>query len=315
MAHNQHPLVSVFTLIYNTGPYVIEALKSVRAQTYPNIEHIIIDDCSQDDSADVVWNWIQENQYPVTHFVRHTQNQGVCKSVNEAFRLAKGKYIAGISDDLWLPNQISHHVDLLEASGDSFALSYSDSPMIDEQNQQYYGTLASKYYDLRYKWPSGYLFEQLLVENFIPSHTVLMRRDYVISEGLHDESLHFEDHDMWLRLSKNYQFVFSEYMGTLYRLRRGSLSKSLKKPAFIVSYLKMYEKHVNYSHKTDLIIRDKTYKYIEYLYKVGDKNSLIHAKNYYKYFKNAHILYYSILFRFPFCLYVTIRKLHNKLKK
>src|SRR6188474_3378131 len=98
------PLVTVFSLVYNTGKYVIEAIESVKANNYPNIQHIIIDDCSYDGvSTELVSDWIKENNYNCT-FIKHEKNQGICRTLNEILRLAKGKYIFGVSDDLIMPD-------------------------------------------------------------------------------------------------------------------------------------------------------------------------------------------------------------------
>jgi glycosyltransferase involved in cell wall biosynthesis len=73
-----YPLVTVVTLIYNTNPkFVIEAIESVRANNYSNIQHIIIDDCSPDpEPKEVVKNWIQENNYSC-EFYEHDENYGI----------------------------------------------------------------------------------------------------------------------------------------------------------------------------------------------------------------------------------------------
>ena len=69
------PLVSVVTLMYNTGKYVVQTLESVKSQNYPNVYHIIVDDCSSDNSIELVEGWIKQNNYPC-HFIKNEKNKG-----------------------------------------------------------------------------------------------------------------------------------------------------------------------------------------------------------------------------------------------
>ncbi|MFN5849008.1 MAG: glycosyltransferase family 2 protein, partial [Chitinophagales bacterium] len=115
-----YPLVTVFTLIYNTDPrYVIEAIESIRANNYPNLQHIIIDDCSPDiKPKQVVKSWIRENNYSC-EFYEHKVNYGLCKTLNHVLELAKGEYLFGCSDDLITENRIRQDVEtFLELNGD-----------------------------------------------------------------------------------------------------------------------------------------------------------------------------------------------------
>src|SRR5580704_8434369 len=102
-----NPLVSMIVVCYNQSRFVVETLESVKAQTYKPTQLVIIDDCSLDDSVTVIENWLRKNRIDCT-FVRHKKNQGICKTVNEALSLARGKYLSPIaSDDIWLPDKIA----------------------------------------------------------------------------------------------------------------------------------------------------------------------------------------------------------------
>src|SRR6202022_442605 len=97
------PLVSTIVLSYNHSRYVLETLESVRAQTYKTTQLIIVDDCSTDNSLLIFEHWLRENNLTCT-FIRHKENLGICKSLNEALVVSTGKYVSTIaSDDLWLP--------------------------------------------------------------------------------------------------------------------------------------------------------------------------------------------------------------------
>ena len=108
------PLVSVVAVCYNQARFVVEGLESIRCQTYPNLQLILVDDASSDGSASVIQDWLDRTDTVAT-FVRHTENQGVCRSRNDAFAHVEGDYVAATSvDDVWLPEHLARAVDLIQ---------------------------------------------------------------------------------------------------------------------------------------------------------------------------------------------------------
>ena len=105
------PLVSVIIPCYNHQNYVEKSLKSVFDQTYKNIEIIVIDDGSKDNSVNILKE-LQKNN----HFILECQeNMGVCKTLNKAISMSKGKYIAILaSDDYWDLPKIEKQVKVLK---------------------------------------------------------------------------------------------------------------------------------------------------------------------------------------------------------
>src|SRR5690606_10686314 len=99
---NNNPLVSIITTCYNDGKFLLECIDSVKAQTYPNIEHVIINDGSTDTfTLNVLEKLAVDNQTKVIT----TLNQGVCKARNQAIQESKGVFILPLdSDDLISPN-------------------------------------------------------------------------------------------------------------------------------------------------------------------------------------------------------------------
>jgi len=112
MRHN--PLVSVVVITYNSATTVLETLESIKRQTYPNIEVILSDDGSTDNTVDIADKWINENKH---YFVRSviktsTTNTGTTKNCNRGVKSANGEFIKLIAgDDLLLSNCIE---DLIE---------------------------------------------------------------------------------------------------------------------------------------------------------------------------------------------------------
>ena len=92
-------LVSIIMPSYNTAQYISETIQSVLRQTYTNWELIIIDDCSNDDTDNVVKKYLSDNRI---RYIQNERNSGAAVSRNRALREAKGKWIAFLdSDDLF----------------------------------------------------------------------------------------------------------------------------------------------------------------------------------------------------------------------
>ncbi len=113
----EFPLVSILCLSYNQQRFLVESLESLKSQTYHNIEILICDDCSKDNSVEIINNWIKDHPQLNIRFIPHTRNQGICKSLNELLAVSKGKYLITIAlDDLMEPDKIERHVAILENS-------------------------------------------------------------------------------------------------------------------------------------------------------------------------------------------------------
>jgi glycosyltransferase involved in cell wall biosynthesis len=232
------PLVTVFTLIYNTEPrYIIEAIESIQANNYPNIQHIIIDDCSTDPTPkDIVQKWIAENNY-ICEFYEHDKNFGICKTCNHVLELAKGKYILACCDDLITPTRIWDDVKKLESLDENYALVFGLSQVIDsESNLKYnvFPTLNELPEDDNY-------FNLLIYANMIPAPSATIRTECLRKVGGYDEALTFEDYDMWLKLS-NHGFQFASYpkINSNYRVHGNSFSTKFSLELDIIKALLKY---------------------------------------------------------------------------
>ena len=108
-----HPLVSVRVITYNSSRTVIETLDSIKNQTYQNIELIISDDCSPDNTVEVCEAWLEANKsrFARTELITVTQNTGTAANINRAIRACHGEYIKGIAgDDILEPECISINI-------------------------------------------------------------------------------------------------------------------------------------------------------------------------------------------------------------
>ncbi len=244
--HNGQPLVTVISLVYNTGHYVIEALQSVRAQNYHNVQHILVDDCSRDNSLELVENWVRINNYPC-EIIHHPRNLGVCRSLNDALKVAKGKYVTFVSDDLLLPNKFHQQIELFESLSEDYAVVYSDIWMRRDDGTEL-GTLFSCYRDFL-QGPEGFVFEELFLGNFVHCSAAFIRMDCLRDVGYFNEGLLVEDVDLFLRIAKNYKFKFDYKITAIYRIHGASLLKTIGLRG-LEDNLRSLEPHARYSSVT-----------------------------------------------------------------
>lgn len=116
-------LVSVIVITYNSSKYVLQTLESIKNQTYQNIELIISDDCSPDNTFEICEEWVNKNsdRFVSSKIVKTDKNGGICHNYNNGLSYAKGewiKYIAG--DDILMPDCIEEYVMATKAYDDKF---------------------------------------------------------------------------------------------------------------------------------------------------------------------------------------------------
>lgn len=226
MNNNDFPLVSVFTFIYNTNPnYIIESIQSVANNNYPNIQHIIIDDCSQDKSCKVkVKTWIQDVNYKC-EFYENQKNLGISGNMNLALSKAKGKYYFACHDDWIKPDKIHRQVEIMESLNEEYAMVYSDLEIRDS-NHTYINTLFKKYRNMN-SGPEGNIFEELFLGNFIQIAGALIRTTCHDKIGNYNEKLVVEDIDMHLRMALNFQIKWDRKISAVYRFHGESLLNNI----------------------------------------------------------------------------------------
>ena len=123
-------LVSIIMPSWNTGRFIAESICSVLAQTYQNWELIIVDDCSTDNTDEVVEPFLSDSRIKYLH---NEHNSGAALTRNYAMREAHGEWIAFLdSDDLWMPEKLEKQIAFMKKSG--YVLSYTEYEKIDEEN-------------------------------------------------------------------------------------------------------------------------------------------------------------------------------------
>lgn len=222
------PRVSVVAQCYNHERFVVECLDSIAAQTYRAFDLLIVDDCSTDQSPALIEAWIARS-HPESTFVRQPRNIGAVRTLNAAIRRTTGEYVIAVAtDDVWEPTLLEELVRRLDALPPDHAAVFSDASCIDEEGNRLPADFIAAHHDG--PRPSGDIFDVLTEHNFIPASSVLMRRAVLAAVGEYDESLAYEDWDMWLRVSEHYRMTCVPQLLIRYRIVQGSLARTILTP-------------------------------------------------------------------------------------
>ncbi len=267
------PLVSVIIPVYNRGYLVGKTIDSVLDQDYPNIEIIVVDDCSNDNSKDVIAEYGNKVVY-----YRHDKNMGAPAARNTGIMHSSGQFVAFLdSDDIWKPGKISAQVKCISSSTPQTALVYTGMLKIDES-----GNIVGR------KIPKfrGRIFKDLLRDNVIGSTSVpLIRRDVVIEVGGFDESLPArQDLDLWLRIARSWDVDYVSDTLVLYSIHGKRISSNTGNR--IQGYLMVLDKYYDDLGKYPSIL-SSCYEQVGWLYKnQGD-------------YRKAREYFFKSLKRFP----------------
>jgi glycosyltransferase involved in cell wall biosynthesis len=215
---NSQPLVSVIVPCYNHEAYVAECIQSVLNQSYSNIELIVIDDGSKDNSVEVIQKL--RSSHP---FIFETQkNKGLSATLNKAITTyATGKYIAIIaSDDFWDVHKIKLQVNFMEKHPE-MAMCCSKAAIVN-QTSEIIGEFDAKSFRVPYSFSNI-----ALGKSFVAAVTVLTKKEIYDSVGLFDETLLIEDLDMWLRIADVYPIGYINEVTAFYRQHESNTSSRL----------------------------------------------------------------------------------------
>ncbi len=191
------PLVSVVIPTYNRAASLVEAIDSVLAQTYPEMEIIVVDDGSTDDTRKII-----PQRYPQVRYF-HQENNGVSRARNLGIREARGEFIAFLdSDDLWLSDKTEKQVACFNQYPD-VGLVYTDLDVYDSTGSQpVLGMRSSKA-----EFSTGDMVVNLFTRFSPITSTVMMRKAVFETVGYFDEELKaVNDDNLWIRVAVRYPF-------------------------------------------------------------------------------------------------------------
>ena len=239
MNQEHMPLVTAVIPVYNHEKYVVESIRSILDQSYPNIELIVINDGSKDRSHELILALLDECKQRFSRFEYiNRSNMGLTATLNQALGMAKGKYFSILaSDDIALPDKFALLVDALESADGTCAAAFGNAEFIDNDDHRirlsedglisHTKTAATydNYLDFRtgggrvvdYRGTEFGHFRSLLAHNYLPAMSCVVKTDLIRKVGAWTEGNASEDWELWRKLSKHYRFLYLDISVALYR--------------------------------------------------------------------------------------------------
>jgi glycosyltransferase involved in cell wall biosynthesis len=215
------PLVSVVTATYNMAHYLGQAIQSVLAQTYANVELLIVDDGSTDNTREVVDAFLADSR--VKYLTQENKGQAAAK--NRGILESSGEYVAFLdADDMWAPEKLELQIPLF-AGIENLGVVYSRVACIDKNGSDL-GVSNGELF-------RGCISSRLLIYNFVGFGTAVVKRECFDRLGGFDENYRMAiDYDLWLRFSTEYEFDFVDRPLLYYRWWPGQLSNNYTKERY-----------------------------------------------------------------------------------
>ena len=217
------PLVSVCVVSYNAENTLIDTLESIKEQDYPNIEVIVSDDCSTDNTVSVCKEWIEDNEGRFARCVLLTadQNQGVCANCNRCHKESNGIWIKGVAaDDKLSPHCIADNME--------YALSHPEVELINSRMDVYKEKFLPECLVQHGKGPENIsIFNEpvekqlrrMAYDSYIYAPTLFYTRKLNESVGWFDNRYGFEDWPFYITLlEKGYSLHFLDKVTVCYRI-------------------------------------------------------------------------------------------------
>ena len=200
--------------MHNSAGTVSQTIESVQSQTYKNWEMIIVDDCSWDESVEIVERYMKDDSR--IRLIRNRQNKGVAHTRNVAIKNATGRYIAFLdSDDLWRWDKLDKQLGLMRETNSAFC--YGMCGVIDDTGCDLQKDRVV---------PRSIDYKELLKGNPIPCLTVLIDRKLV--EQIEMPDIPHEDYACWLNIFGKYDISACGVQSVIadYRISRKTVSSN-----------------------------------------------------------------------------------------
>lgn len=264
---NENQLISILVLSYKSSATIVETLESIKRQTYQNIELIITDDCSPDDSVIVCEKWLAENEsrFVRTELIKSEINTGTSANINRGIKKCQGGWIKTIAgDDLLLESCIEDNVTYVNNHRDCQIVISKLMYLGDERNISIVKDNFKYDYFLLDK---NAFCLKLLQNNFIPAPTAFVKTALYKEIGLYDETIPLmEDWPFWMKACKNgCHFSFMDKETAVYRVGDSISLSANKSKRYIESELRCKRLALSYLKEENLWLWFISYfKYLKY---------------------------------------------------
>ena len=234
-----HELVTVIIASFNHAPYIEQSILSVIEQTYPNVELLVIDDGSTDDSVERIMALQSVHGFDF----RSQKNQGLTRTLNEAIARAKGTFIASFgSDDIMLKDRLQRQMDYMADKPD-VGMCAGNIELMHADGTPYPKTAAADEPSFR-----RMDFEDVFLERkpYIPAPTMLIRREVLNKVGGFDPSIRLEDLYIQLKITHAGYYIDALGGAPLARYRKHQ-TNSYKNIRFMTeSVLQIYQDYADH---------------------------------------------------------------------
>lgn len=225
----KNPAVSVIIPTYNRHRLLSQAIESVLNQSHEDYELLVIDDASEKPPDSIIQSYSDSR----IRYIKKDKNEGACKARNTGIRKSCGEFIAFLdSDDIWEPDKLTKQLEVFK-NNPGVGVVYTGTKIV-RQNREYIGHIPSE---------RGNIFrKQLLRDQVAPTSAVMVRKSCFDRVGMFDPSLPArQDYDMWIRLSREFDFDFVKYPLTIiHRSHTGRISNNIN--SRIEAQLKLLKK-------------------------------------------------------------------------
>ena len=223
-------MVSVVAISYNQEEYVIESLDSILRQSYRNIELIVSDDASSDETLKLIRLWLNRNgaRFIRTEIITSNENLGICKNLSKGLRIAEGYWIKPIAcDDILESNAISKYVEYAQERRCDLVFSQLEKFKGQFGNNKKIGKyLNQKKIEALKKTPE-LILRELIYTNILPAPSAFYSRHLLENVGGIDTNFkHLDDWPLWLRMMPKISILgWIDIPLVLYRVSEKSLSQ------------------------------------------------------------------------------------------
>lgn len=246
------PKISVIVLTYNSSNFIIETLESIKRQDYNDIELIITDDSSKDNTMEICRAWLKQNaaRFVNTQLLNIVQNTGIPANCNRGISASTGEWIKLIAgDDILADDILSKYISILEDKPE-IGVIHSDIQKFKDTFDRENFLISENRANLKFNQKEidpKHQFQILLRENPVYAPTVMIKRELYDKYGLYNEKYTlWEDRPMWLNLTSNgIKFYYIDYKTVFYRIHTNSISINknllfssfdLKKEEYLLDY-------------------------------------------------------------------------------
>lgn len=246
-----NPPVSVIIPSYNHAQYISQAIESVLAQTYDNLELIIVDDGSSDNSPAVIQNYAEKENVTI---ILNADNRGQSAVFNQALEIAKGEYIALLpSDDWYLPNKIEKQVQKFKESGSGVGLVYSKGLRYFEDTRETIEVSLPAF--------TGDVAKELITwGNFVYPVTPLFRRKALEMVRM-DDRFKAEGEAIYVKIALQFKFEFVDEHLAVMRDHSYNIGKNVDVMYDeVVRYWEMFFEHSDLPPSLAILRQDRMAK-------------------------------------------------------